>query len=65
MGWELGDPHIRNGEYPGVFYLLRTQSSDISAHYYPARDQFTMSSCWQQYHDPSLVDSSAFQFSSY
>ncbi|KAF8746216.1 hypothetical protein AX14_000017 [Amanita brunnescens Koide BX004] len=65
-GWELGGPdlHIRNGESPGVLYQLRTQSSNISAYYYPAREQLTMS-CWQQYHDSSLVDPSTFQFSSY
>jgi len=30
-----------------------------------AREQITVSSCWQQYHDASLVDPSTFQFSSY
>ncbi len=57
--WEKGPTHI--------FAMVNLQefSIDTSAHHCPAREQITLSSCWQQYHDPSLVDPSAFQFSSY
>ena len=66
MGWGEGvDPYIHNGEYSGILYQIQTWFSDMSTHHCPVQDQITMPSCWQQYHDPSLVDPSTFQFLSY